>query len=623
MPTAYSYIRFSQISQAKGGSLERQETTAEEYAEREGLTLDTKLDLRDMGVSAFKGKNSRRGALSEFMEAVESGKVSPGSFLLIENMDRLTRLPVMQALAVFQRILAGGIVLVTLKNGMKYSEESLAQDWTQLMPVLFDMSRGWGESDRKSELLTKAWRKKKEAAASPDRKPMGDVAPRWLEYVQDEETGESCYKPIAERVEVVNRIFQLALDGYGHGAIASILNKDGVAPFKRPGADMKDGKRSTWGLTSIGTLLANRAVLGEYQPWSIAGSLEKRTKAGPAVPNYFPQIVDLSLFNRVQDAVASRKIHRSTKQTKSFNIWAGVAVCASCGANMTVNTKGRSRLNPEVPLSYLICSNREKGMCEGTGVRLDGSEQVFLHILAITGNLSLVAEDVAKQESQLQEARGRRMAEQEALSTYIADYEATRSRSILTLMTRQEQQLSDTDEEIAKLEASLAANTVIDRQSFFDRVDLASRAGRNQANALLKRLQIKVAISKAGSRAKLAHYAVFQNEQRIMQLTDEAGKIDVTSDSPDVSWRLFHQGELKEHEMYINVGFKSKKLRKPTDAVAVAGEKPLDSSGPDWSQYDETLPDDAYELRDEEGKLIFSPDTYPDEYTVADEGKTP
>jgi hypothetical protein len=596
MPTAYSYIRFSQISQSKGGSLERQETTAEEYAEKEGLTLDTKLDLRDMGVSAFKGKNARRGALSEFMEAVESGKVAPGSYLLIEDMDRLTRLPVMQALAVFQRILAGGIVLVTLKNGMKYSEESLAEDWTKLMPVLFDMSRGWGESDRKSDLLTKAWRKKKEAAAAAERKPMGDVAPRWLEYVQDEETKEWCYKPIKKRVEIVNRIFQLALDGYGHGAIATMLNKDGVSPFKRPGADVKDGKRTTWALTSIGTLLANRAVLGEYQPWSIAGSLEKRTKAGPAVPNYFPQIVDLGVFNRVQDAVASRYIHRSTKQTKSFNIWAGVAVCASCGANMTVNTKGKSRIDPDMPLSYLICSNREKGVCEATGVRLDGAEQVFLHILAITGNMSLVAEDVAKQESQLQAARGRLMAEQEALSTYVEDYEATRSRSILALMTRQEQQVSDTNDEIAKLETSLAANTVIDRQSFFDRIDLVSRAGRNQANALLKRLGIKVAISKAGSRSKLAYYSVYQSEKLVMKLTDEAGKISESSYSPDVTMRMYDQRELQDHQLEHNVGFNATKP-KPLE--------PRESTGPNWNSYDDTLPDEAYDLLGEPAEPVF------------------
>lgn len=560
-PTAYSYIRFSQLSQSRGGSLERQSMTAQEYAEREGLTLDTTLNLRDLGVSAFKGKNAREGALKEFMEAVESGKVKAGSYLLIEDMDRLTRLPVMDGLGVFQRILAGGIVLVTLKNGTKYSKESLDKDWTPLIQVLFDMSRGWGESDRKSYLLTKAWKKKKEAAEK--LKPMGDNAPRWLAFVEDEKTGEGRYEPIPERVALVNRIFNLSVDGYGHSTITGMLNKEGIPPFKRPGADTKDNKRLNWGVTSVSRLLGNRAVLGEYQPYSIAGSLEKRTKVGSPIPGYYPQIVELDLFNRVQDAIASRLISKTKKQAKHFNLWHGIGVCAGCGATLCLNTKGVSRLDPNTPLTYLICSNREKGLCEETGVRLDASEAVFLEILATTGNLSLVEDDIALQESQLQAARGRRMAEQEKLDILIGDYEASPSRAVATMMAKQEQKVLDTEAEIARLEGLLAANTVIDRESFFKRVNLKDRAARNQANALLKRLGIKVAIRKAGSRAKLAYYAVYQHENLIMKLHDNAGKIETLSYSQDVSMRLYEQGELQEHELGYNLTLGSKKLPKP------------------------------------------------------------
>jgi hypothetical protein len=567
-PTAYSYIRFSQLSQSRGGSLERQSMTAQEYVEKEELILDTTLKLQDLGVSAFKGKNAREGALKEFMEAVESGKVKAGSYLLIEDMDRLTRLPVMEGLAVFQRILAGGIILVTLKNGMKYSLESLRDDWTKLMPVLFDMSRGNAESERKSYLLTKAWKKKKEEAQN--LKPMGDNAPRWLAYVVDEKTGEGRYEPIPERVELVRRIFQLSIDGYGHGSITAMLNKERIPPFKRPGTDIRDNKRLTWGVTSVSRLLGNRAVLGEYQPWSVAGSLTKRTESGPAIPGYYPQIVGLDLFNGVQGAIEGRKIKRSTKQTKNFNIWAGIGVCDGCGAAMCLNTKGVSRLDPNTPLTYLVCSNRGKGMCEETGVRLDGSEEVFRHILATTGNLSLVQDDIALQESQLQAVRGRLIANQAKYDTLMEALDASPSHAGASLLSKQEARVLDDKKEIARLEALLAANTVIDRQAFFDRVDLTNRAGRHQANALLKRLGIKVAISKAGRRSKLAYYSVYQNEKLIMKVRDEAGKIDTTSYSPDMTMRLYHQGELQEHQLEANIGFGSKKLPKPVKVDPVA-----------------------------------------------------
>ena len=373
-----------------------------------------------------------------------------------------------------------------------------------------------------------------------------------------------------------------------------MLNREGIPPFKRPGKDIKEAKRITWGVTSVYRLLGNRAVLGEYQPWSASGNIEKRIKSGPVIPGYFPAIVDLDLFNRVQDAIAGRRITQTTKQSKQFNLWAGIGVCAGCGANLCINIKGELRHDPTVKLSYLICSNKKKGMCQETGVRLDASERVFLEILATTGNLSLVQDDIAVREAQLQAARGRRIAEQEKLDGYIEDYKATRSRIIATLMTEQEQKVLDNEQEIARLEALLAANTVIDRQAFFDRVNLSSRESRNQANALLKRLGIKVAISKAGSRSKLSHYAVYQNEKLIMKWTDDAGKVEPVSYSTDVTMRMFDQGELEEHQLERNVGFGSKTLPKMTDSKAVT--KPVADAGQDWTGYDETLPEEAYEL---------------------------
>jgi len=53
---AYSYIRFSTPEQLKGDSLCRQLEASRAYAKQHGLVLDE--NLRDIGVSAFKGKNA-------------------------------------------------------------------------------------------------------------------------------------------------------------------------------------------------------------------------------------------------------------------------------------------------------------------------------------------------------------------------------------------------------------------------------------------------------------------------------------------------------------------------------------------------------------------------------------
>ena len=112
MPTAYSYIRFSTPEQQKGDSLRRQLELSQAYAAKHGLILDESLNLRDLGISAFKGKNVERGALGAFIQAIDLGLVKKGSFLLVESLDRISRNTVLDALNVFTTIINKGVTIV-------------------------------------------------------------------------------------------------------------------------------------------------------------------------------------------------------------------------------------------------------------------------------------------------------------------------------------------------------------------------------------------------------------------------------------------------------------------------------------------------------------------------------
>lgn len=89
MPIAYSYIRFSHPTQIKGDSLRRQLSRSEQFAQQHGLELDT--TMRDPGLSAYTGEHRHKGALSAFLARVEAGAIAPGSYLIVENLDRLSR----------------------------------------------------------------------------------------------------------------------------------------------------------------------------------------------------------------------------------------------------------------------------------------------------------------------------------------------------------------------------------------------------------------------------------------------------------------------------------------------------------------------------------------------------
>src|SRR4051812_44923696 len=90
-PKAFSYIRFSSVRQADGGTVKRQTAMRDAYVTRKKLTLDDTLTLNDLGVSAFRSHNVKEGALAGFLEACRTGRVPRGSFLIVESLDRLSR----------------------------------------------------------------------------------------------------------------------------------------------------------------------------------------------------------------------------------------------------------------------------------------------------------------------------------------------------------------------------------------------------------------------------------------------------------------------------------------------------------------------------------------------------
>ncbi|CAM4267991.1 recombinase family protein [Serratia silvae] len=130
MPLLYSYIRWSSERQAKGTTLQRQMTSAKEFALANGLEL---VEIIDPGVSAFRGKNTKTGKLGDFINAVREGVIPDDSWLYVENLDRLTRQDVTTAQKLFIELLDLGLTLVTGMDKRVYTLESVNQNPTDLM----------------------------------------------------------------------------------------------------------------------------------------------------------------------------------------------------------------------------------------------------------------------------------------------------------------------------------------------------------------------------------------------------------------------------------------------------------------------------------------------------------
>lgn len=327
---AYSYVRFSSFRQKGNDSVRRQVALAEKYARDNNLELQ-QLSMLDQGVSAFKGDNASTGALGAFIKLVETGGIDKGSYLLVESLDRLSRQRVEEALELFLSIARQGIVIVTLSDGLVYRGGEL--DMTQLLISISIMSRANEESEIKSKRTKAVWVDRKREARASGKVISNSNFPSWLRRI------EGGLEVIPENKEVVLRMFNLSLQGQGYQAIAKKLNSEESFTFK-------GGK--LWRSAAIGDILKNRAVLGEYQPHIKVDG--KRVKDGDRIENYYPPIIEPSLFLEVNLGIKKRNNRGSGHRAGEFkNLFTGLLRC-DCGTAVILGSQRRDGI------AYLKCT---------------------------------------------------------------------------------------------------------------------------------------------------------------------------------------------------------------------------------------------------------------------------
>jgi DNA invertase Pin-like site-specific DNA recombinase len=282
-PLAFSYLRFSSPEQEEGDSFDRQTGLADAWAARSGVTLDRTFNLLDPGVSGYCGVSRTdpdRYALAKFLKGIETGRVRRGDYLLIENLDRLSREEEVPATHLLTSILMSGVVVVQLSPyELTLTEKS---DGFSVMRAVMELSRGHGESLIKSKRMLSAHAKRREAAVRGERALTGRL-PGWLELGPDR-----LPRLIPERAAVVKRIFQLAAGGHGILKIIQRLEAEGVQAFGRrvPLADREGKPRLSlggkqrhravgkgvlfgsgkWTVAYVAAILKDRRAVGELQP---------------------------------------------------------------------------------------------------------------------------------------------------------------------------------------------------------------------------------------------------------------------------------------------------------------------------------------------------------------------
>lgn len=347
-PKVYSYTRFSTPEQAQGDSFRRQSSAARQFADKHQLELDDRLSAHDAGVSAFRGANLVAGAgLGRFIAAVDAGLVAPGSILLIESLDRVSRMEPLVVQHMLTGLMIKGVKVATTVDDRVYSRENaLADGGMSLMMALMVSGRAHEESATKGRRVAAAWEQKRRAVAAGQTDSYTSMAPAWL--LKSPEG----WQLVSERAAIVQRIYRDTINGAGEHSIAQALNTEGVPVM---------GRGKMWHRSTVSKILRNPAVIGTLLPGRLdfATGRKRRVMEAP-VPNFYPAAVPLDDWTAVR-AIKDGSVIRARGKSATApiqNMLAGLARCPECGAAMTRVYKG-SRAKAGAP--KLVCTKAKAG----------------------------------------------------------------------------------------------------------------------------------------------------------------------------------------------------------------------------------------------------------------------
>jgi DNA invertase Pin-like site-specific DNA recombinase len=240
--TAYPYLRYSSTRQGQGDSERRQSTWHEDVAKREGWELDYSFRLEDKGKSAFKGDHLKAD-LGRFLNAINTGHVKPGSVLMFEEMDRLSRQDLGKSFPLLLGILTSG---VHVRTGDKHYTEESVNDLGMMVGALCDLHSAHVEVKRKAGRIAANWANWRKQITDGKKVPPPGRPPFWVRW-----NGEA-FELVLEVAGTVRLIFKWAAEGLGISLILKRLNEQNLT---RPG--------KPWRFSAVGEMLRTRLVLGD------------------------------------------------------------------------------------------------------------------------------------------------------------------------------------------------------------------------------------------------------------------------------------------------------------------------------------------------------------------------
>jgi DNA invertase Pin-like site-specific DNA recombinase len=349
---AIAYRRYSSDEQGDGSAqtLEAQLERCQDFAAAQGWQI-TEV-LTDFGLSAFKGEHLRPNAdLGKFLRRLREGEFPRGTVLIADNLSRLSRRPVDEAMAWVNEVNGYGIKIALADTRDVFKPNPSLGDFLQTA-IKFGVSHqsSADKSDQTRRSKNKLWSLAE--ARQGKWTNLAGLLPRWLQR------NATCDGWIVDNdmAVTINQIYRWSADGIGVNTIVNMLNaRPDLPPFGNP-EDYRSGVPS-WSRTTVRQYLMSAIVEGDFRPST--GMFK-----GRVIHDFYPRIVDADTVARARaDLKARRKVAGKGAGTGYTNLFAGITKCGVCGQRASLSTsvqKGK-------PYPYVRCEGSQEGRCTNKG----------------------------------------------------------------------------------------------------------------------------------------------------------------------------------------------------------------------------------------------------------------
>ena len=287
--------------------------------------------------------------------------------LIVKDLSRFSR-RTGKGLAEFEELSEHDIRIIAIGDGVDYYQDHI-DDWMKIKLYFFVNEMPVTDTSRKVLDVIASRQSKGEWICSV---PFGYVITN---------SKKMLFEVDEPSAEVVRKIFELYIDGWGYKRIANHLTDEHIptprmrekARKEAQGDDYKGKVKEAWSVVTISEILCNDFYIGtlrqhKYKRKKINGQdVELDPSQHIIFENNHEAIIDYRTFAITQELLKQRSTSHYRGQKKYENNYSGYLFCGDCGSPMF------SRSRPDLADAY-ICGTyhaRGKAGCSTHHIRVD------------------------------------------------------------------------------------------------------------------------------------------------------------------------------------------------------------------------------------------------------------